>query len=109
MSPTEGRIEKRIRLSIPLEFSKLRDPNGTERTVTENVCSIGARVLTRWAMEPNERLMVRFLELNLRTQARVVYCQRLPDGRFGLGLQFEGISMSKWIRESFGGAYEPSG
>ena len=108
MFPKEGRIEKRFRLSLPLELSKLRQPNGTERTFTENVCSIGARVLTRWAMEPNERLMVGFLELNLRTQARVVYCQRLLDGRFGLGLQFQGISMSQWMGESFGGAYEPS-
>ncbi len=95
MSSTEGRIEKRLRLSVPLELSKLLDPNVRERTVTENVCSSGARVLIRWAMEPNERLMVRFLELNLRTQARVVYCQQLPDGRFGLGFQFQGMSMAK--------------
>jgi len=108
VSPTEGRIEKRIRLSVPLELSKLQDPNDAERTVTENVCSIGARVLTSWAIEPNERLMVRFLELNLRTPARVVYCQRLPDGRFGLGLQFQGMSMAKWTKESFGEAYESS-
>jgi hypothetical protein len=108
MSPTEERIEKRIHLSVPLELSKLQDPNGTERTLTENVCSIGARVLTRRAMEPNERLMVTFLELNLRTGARVVYCQRLPDGQFGLGLQFKGVSMSKWTKGSFGGAYESS-
>jgi len=103
MSSTEGRIEKRLRLSIPLELSKLQDPNGADRTITENVCSVGARVLTRRAVEPNERLMVRFLELNLCTEARVVYCQRLPDGRFCAGLQFQGMSMSKWTAESFGG------
>jgi hypothetical protein len=93
MSPTEGRIERRIRLGVPLELSMLQDPNDMERTVTENVSSIGACVLTRRAMEPNERLMVRFLELNPQAEARVVYCQRSPDGRFGLGLQFQGISM----------------
>jgi PilZ domain-containing protein len=106
MSSTEGRIEKRFRLRIPLELSKLQDPNRKERTVTENVSSIGARVLTLRAMQPNERLMVGFLELNLRTQARVVYCQRLPDEHFALGLQFQGMSISKWTKESFSGACE---
>jgi hypothetical protein len=108
MSPTEGRIEKRLRLSVPLELSKLRDPNGPERTVTENVSSIGARVLSRRAMQPNEHMMVRFLELNLRTQARVIYCQRRPDGQFDLGLQFQGILEAKWAKESFGGTYQSS-
>jgi hypothetical protein len=108
MSPAEGRIEKRTRQSVPLELSNLQDPNGTERTLTENVCSIGARVLTRRAMEPNGRLIVTFLEPNLRTGARVVYCRRLPNGQFGLGLQFQGMSMSKWTKGSFGGAYESS-
>ncbi len=37
MSSTEGRIEKRLRLSVPLELSKLQDPSGADRTVTENV------------------------------------------------------------------------
>jgi hypothetical protein len=93
--PKEGRIEKRIRLSVPLEFSKLQYPNDTERAVTENVCSSGARVLSWQALEHDERLLVRFIELNMRTQARVVYCQRLGHGRFGLGIQFRGMSMSK--------------
>jgi len=89
MSPHEGRIEKRIRLAVPLEVSKLWDPAGPEHTITEDVCSSGARVLTRRAMEPNERLIVRAFQSHLQTQARVVYCQRLPDGRYGVGLRFQ--------------------
>jgi hypothetical protein len=44
--------------------------------------------------------MISSLAGDLRTFARVVYCQRLPDGRFGLGLQlrsaigFTGLSTS---------------
>lgn len=91
MFPTEGRAEKRIRLSIPLELSRLQYPNDAERTATENISSIGARVLSWRPAEPDERLMVRFLEINVRTQARVVYCQRLHHGQFGLGLQFQGL------------------
>jgi len=35
--------------------------------------------------------------------ARVVYCQRLPDGRFGVGIQFQGQSIS-WPGGSVAGA-----
>jgi hypothetical protein len=45
--------------------------------------------MTQRARELNERVWVRFLDGDLRTLARVVYCQRLPDGRFGVGLQFQ--------------------
>jgi hypothetical protein len=91
--PSEtGRIEKRIRLVVPVQISSLQDPSTIERTTTENVCSIGARVLSQAAKALNERLLVRFLAGDLRSLARVVYCQRLPDGRFGIGLQFQGGS-----------------
>jgi len=88
MSWQEGRIEKRIRLAVPVELFKSEDPANSERTITENVCAHGARVLSRRAMQPNERLMVSLAEGDQRIQARVVYCKRLPDGRVGVGLQF---------------------
>jgi hypothetical protein len=89
MSPHMGRIEKRIRLAVPLEVSKPQDPAGAEHTITEDVCSSGVRVLTRRIVEPNERLMVRAFQGDLETLARVVYCQLLPDGRYGVGLRFQ--------------------
>ncbi len=92
MSPHMGRIEKRIRLTVPLEVSRLWDPAGPEHTVTENVCTNGVRVLTQRAMEPKERLMVRSFESDLRTRVRVVYCQRLTDGSYGVGLQFQEVA-----------------
>ena len=94
MFPTEGRAEKRIRLVVSLEVSRLQYPSDAETTVTEN---IGARVLSWRPMKPNERLMIRFLELNLRTQARVVYCERLRHGQFGVGVQFQGLSGAKGV------------
>jgi hypothetical protein len=59
---------KRLRLPVPLELFKEEDPASSQRTITENVCSNGARVLARRMSQPNERLMVSFLEDNLRTQ-----------------------------------------
>lgn len=104
MSVHEGRIEKRIRQALPLELYTLQSQASEERTITENVCSLGARVLSLRTRQPNERLMIRFLELNQRILARVVYCQRLPDGRFGVGLQFQG--MSNWLTKALVGTNE---
>ena len=93
-----GRLEKRIEIAIPLHISTMLDPDGAERTTTENVCSLGIRVLTDHARELNERLMIQSLKGDLKRLARVVYCQRLPDGHFAVGLQFQGNAV-KWADE----------
>jgi hypothetical protein len=103
MPERSGRLEKRIRLAVPVEISTLRDRSATERTSTENICSLGLRVLTERHKELNERLMIRSLVGDLRAVARVVYCQRLFDGRFGVGMQFLGIN-AKWSGDSIAGA-----
>src|SRR5258708_19702838 len=90
MPARSGRLEKRIRLAVPVQISSLLDPAATEHTTTENVCSLGIRTLTQRARDLNERLMISSLMGELRTLAHVVYCQRLPDGRFGVGLRFQG-------------------
>jgi hypothetical protein len=60
------------------------------------VCSLGMRILTGHARELNERLMITSLRDNMRRLARVVYCQRLPDGHFAVGLQFQGGPLKSW-------------
>jgi len=90
-----GRLEKRIEVAIPLQISTILDPDAAERTTTENVCSLGMRVLTDHARELNERLMITSLKDNMRRLARVVYCQRLPDGHFAVGLQFQGGALNR--------------
>src|ERR1700721_2382592 len=90
-----GRLEKRIEVTIPLQISTILGPGGGERTTTENVCSLGMRVLTDHARELNERLMITSLEDNLRRLARVVYWQRLSDGHFAVGLQFQGNALRR--------------
>jgi len=103
MAVRSGRLEKRIQLSLPVQISSLYDPSTSERTTTENVCSLGMRVLTQKARELNERLMISSLVGDLRSMARVVYCQRLPDGRFGIGIHFQGQSL-RWPAGSVAGA-----
>lgn len=99
MPARSGRLEKRTRLEIPLQITRREEPSATERTITENVCSLGARVLTRAAKQLDERVTINSLAGNLRVLARVVYCERLPDGRFGVGLQFN-TQVAEWPRSS---------
>jgi hypothetical protein len=100
MPARSGRLEKRTRLAVPVEITSLQYTSANERATTENVCSLGIRVLTQHARELNERLMICSLVGDLQTLARVVYCQRLPDGHFGVGLQFEGLAVN-WLHDSF--------
>jgi hypothetical protein len=103
MPARSGRIEKRIRLEVPVQISSLKDPGATERTTTENVCSLGMRILSQRFRASDERLMISSLIGDLRTLAEVVYCQRLPDGRFGVGLRFQRQPVN-WPSSSLGGA-----
>ena len=103
MRVKSGRLEKRILLAVPVEISSPGNPSAVERVTTENVCSLGIRVLAQRGREMNERLMISSLVGDLRTLARVVYCQRLPDGRFGVGLQFQETG-TRWPKDVFAGA-----
>src|SRR5713101_9206396 len=87
MPARSGRLEKRIRLAVPVQISSLLDPAATERTTTENVCSLGIRIFTQRPRDLNERLMISSLVGDVRTLARVVYCQRVAENRFAVGLE----------------------
>lgn len=86
-----GRQEKRIGYTIPVEISNLQQPGAPEWASTENVSSLGARVLTQRPKQLDEHVTIRPFAGDRRTEARVVYCQRLPTGRFGVGMQFLGV------------------
>jgi len=95
MPSRSGRRERRTPLAVPVQISRFREPSATERTITENVCAGGLRVVAQRQMNPDEALMVSSTTGDLRVQARVVYCQRLRDGRFGIGLHFQGAEV-RW-------------
>src|SRR5258708_19600456 len=83
-----GRLEKRTRLAIPVRISSPKEPSAGERSTTENVCSLGTRVLVRHARKQNERLLIKSTDGELQADARVVYSEHLKDSRFPLPLQF---------------------
>ncbi len=97
MPARSGRLEKRIRLAVPVEIFSPQNSAAAERTTTENVSSLGIRVLTQRARDLNERLMISSLVGGLRTLARVVYCQRVAENRFALGLELS-RKVELWAR-----------
>jgi hypothetical protein len=101
MPMRSGRLEKRARLAIPVRIASLKEPSAGERSTTENICSLGIRVLVRHARKLNERLLIKSTDGELQTDARVVYCERLLDGRFALGLEFHG-EVTNWVKKSMG-------
>jgi hypothetical protein len=101
MPMRSGRLEKRTRLSIPVRISSLKEPSTGEGSTTENVCSLGLRVLVRRTRELNERLLIKSVDGELQADARVVYCERLLDGRFALGLEFR-EEVTNWLKKSLG-------
>jgi hypothetical protein len=54
-----GRLERRTRLAIPVRISSIEEPPAGERSTTENICSLGIRMLVRRARESNERLLIK--------------------------------------------------
>jgi hypothetical protein len=83
-----GRLEKRTNLAISVRICSLQEPTEPERTITENICSLGVRVLASQPREFNERVLIHSADGDIQTQARVIYCQPLSDGRFAIGLEF---------------------
>jgi hypothetical protein len=101
MPMRSGRLEKRTRLAIPVRISSLEEPSAGERSTTEDICSKGIRVLVRRARELNERLLIKSADGELEADGRVVYCQRLLDGRFALGLKFHRVGSNR-LKRSMG-------
>ena len=99
MPMRSGRLERRTPLAIPVRVSSPKEPSAGEQSTTENICSLGIRVLVRRARELNERLLIKSADGELQADARVVYCEQLKDGRFALGLEFHG-EVTSWLKKS---------
>ncbi len=97
-APT-GRIDPRVRRKLRVQLESLEHPGLSERTLTENVSSLGVRVLTKRPWQPGQTLLITSPVGDLRTPARVVYCQPVGENQFGVGLQFQG-SLVHWGKET---------
>lgn len=89
------RLEDRSPIHVAVDLSGLDIHTLSQQGVTENVSARGARVVTSKPWHPNDHVTVRSLLGNLRSRARVVYCEPLARGSFAIGLELF-VSVGEW-------------
>jgi len=73
---------------VAVELSRPDLSHVTETTFTENVSLHGVRVVTKQPWRVGDRALLKSLEGDyFRSQARVTYCQRLPNNALAVGLE----------------------
>ena len=86
-----GRMERRLPIIVMVRLAQT-ERAGTdeeEKTYTDNVSTHGARVFSRRSWQPGDQVMVTPVNQESATCGNVVYCQRLADGRYGIGVTFQ--------------------
>jgi PilZ domain-containing protein len=87
---SNGRSEKRIARTVSVEVCLQDEPKLNERILTENVSAHGARVLMERKLQPGQQVLVSSPKEGVRSQARIVYCQRVSERGFAVGLELSG-------------------
>jgi prophage tail gpP-like protein len=87
---SNGRSERRIARTLTVEVCLQDEAKINERTMTENVSAHGARVLMEQKLQPGQRVLVSSPKEGVRAQARIIYCQRVSERGFAVGLELTG-------------------
>jgi hypothetical protein len=94
--PTDRhRVQKRAPATVALQITSAKQPFITELAFTENVSLCGVRVVTERAWKPGERVVVKSFHGTIQSQAKVIYCSRLAEARYAVGLEL-GSAVGKW-------------
>ncbi len=95
----DGRIEKRLTTSVPVYLASLGEPRARERTLTENVSSHGARVISKRSWQSGEESLITPLTGEFPQVGRVIYCLPKTGDLFCLGVEFPNRTV-KWGEHS---------
>ncbi len=79
-----GRFEKRIARAVTIEVCPQNEPMLKERTLTENV-------------SPQQHVLLIFPKEGVRSEAQIVYCERVTQSRFAVGLELS-EEVELWAR-----------
>jgi len=87
MAMQPERYEKRNATAVAVMLTS-RDPvSRTELTLTENISGRGARVVTKTLWSANDSLVIKSLEGDLQSEARVIYRQPVRENVYAIGLE----------------------
>ena len=87
----DGRMEKRLPIAIVVQLAHAQSQplDGTELTYTDNVSAHGARVVSNRPWQTGEAVQLTSLKDTTTLSGKVVYCRKLPDDRYCIGLTFQ--------------------
>jgi hypothetical protein len=94
---SNGRSERRIARTLSVEVCLQDETMLSERTLTENVSAHGARVFIERRLQPGQQVLVSSPKEGVSSRARIVYCQRVAESKFAVGLELPG-RMELWAR-----------
>jgi len=85
-----GRLERRLPIIVIVRLAQVdcASAHGEERTFTDNISAHGARIFSKQPWQTGDDVKVTALNEET-TCGNVVYCQRLADERFGVGVKFQ--------------------
>ena len=92
-----GRTERRLPIIVVVRLAHCESAGihgEEERTYTDNISTRGARVFSKNLWQLGDAVRVTPLDGD-STCGKVVYCQRLPDDRYSIGVKFHG-NYVKW-------------
>jgi hypothetical protein len=83
-------MERRLPIIVVVRLAHCEpsSTDGEERTFTDNISPLGARIFSKRAWQLGESVRVTTLNQEAAC-AKVVYCQRLPDDRYAIGVKFQ--------------------
>ena len=84
-------MERRLPIIVAIRLAPAQPAanDGEEKTYTDNISAHGARIFSKQAWQPDD--VVRITPLNRDVACgKVVYCQRMPDSRYSIGVKFQG-------------------
>ena len=87
MGVPTGRSDKRIPKEVVVELALSDASQLKEAAIAQNVSARGMRVATEHVWRPGDKVLLSSPQSGSRTQARVVYCQRVENNKFAVGLE----------------------
>jgi hypothetical protein len=90
MEVHSGRVEKRLPIAVPIWLTNSKNPGPFEKAVTENVSSVGARIIAGGRRQPSEPVVL-LCSTGCIAQGEVVYAQPVAgaDNYFALGVRLQ--------------------
>src|SRR5215467_8684266 len=87
MAMQPRRFEKRTAAAVAVMLISPDLALPTELTITEDISGRGARVVTKGLWRPNDSLVIKSLEGDLQSEARLVYRQAIRKDTYAVGLE----------------------